>query len=123
MANNLGLTLPLQLGPNGYFATTTDVLTQVKTNLTNLLLTMKGERPMQPEFGSDIHRVIFEPMTDDGLAEVRSSIETAASQWMPFVQINDVTVTREEDYNRINVLIAFSVVTNANLTDSITLVF
>ncbi len=120
---NLGLTLPLQLGPSGYFEATTDVLTQIKSNLTNLLLTMKGERPMQPEFGSDIHRVVFEPMTDDGLAEVRASIETAASQWMPFVQINDVQVSREEDYNRINVLVTFSLITNANLTDSITLEF
>lgn len=78
---------------------------------------------MQPEFGSDIHRVIFEPMTDDGLAEVRASIETAAAQWMPFVQIKDVQVTRDEEYNRITVLITFGLATNANLTDSISLVF
>lgn len=78
---------------------------------------------MQPEFGCDIYGVIFEPMTDDGLAEVRSSIETAVAQWMPFVKIQDVQVTREETYNRINVLVTFSLITNANMTDSIILEF
>ena len=28
---------------------------QIDTNLRNLVLTIKGERPMQPEFGSDVY--------------------------------------------------------------------
>ena len=39
-----------------------------KANLRNLLLTAKGERIMQPEFGSGIHSLLFEQM-DDNLEE------------------------------------------------------
>jgi phage baseplate assembly protein W len=123
MANPLGVTLPIRLGANGYFEITSDVLTQIKSNLTNLLLTQKGERVMQPDFGSELHRVIFEPMTDDGLANVRAIIETATQQWMPFVQINDVQVVRDEDNYTITVIISFGLTTNAGLFDTITLVF
>jgi phage baseplate assembly protein W len=123
MANPLGITLPLRLGANGYFENTTDVLTQVRSNLSNLLLTQKGERVMQPDFGSELHRVVFEPMTDDGLANVRAIIETATQQWMPFIQVDDVQVVRDEDNYTITVIISFSLTTNAGLTDTIKLVF
>lgn len=120
---NLGITLPLRLGVSGYFETTQDILIQIRTNLMNLLLTKKGERPFQPEFGSDLHNVVFEQMTDDGLSTVKSSIESAVSQWMPFVQVNEVEVERDESANRIYVRIAFSLSSNDSILDSVTLVF
>jgi hypothetical protein len=119
----LGLTLPIRLGNTGYFATTSDVLTQIRTNLKNLLLTQKGERLMQPDFGCDIYKVIFQPMTDNGLGDVRASIELAVSTWMPFITVNDVVVLRDPEHDKINVQISFSVATTKGMTDSITLVF
>lgn len=124
MANTtLGLTLPIKLGNNGYFSTTSDILTQIKANLKNLLLTQKGERLMQPDFGCDIYKVIFQPMTDNGLGDVHASIEMAVTTWMPFLTINDVIIDRDEDNNKINVQISFSVATTQGMTDSIILVF
>jgi len=38
---------------------------QARANLINLLLTQKGERVMQPEFGSDLVAIIFQPNTDE----------------------------------------------------------
>lgn len=119
----LGITLPTRLGANGYFESTTNVAIQIKSNLTNLLLTQKGERIMQPNFGCDIHRIIFEPMTDDGLAEVRATIESAISTWMPFVQLKDVKITKNENANTVLVQIQYQLITNPNLTDTIGLVF
>ena len=46
----------------------TDDLVQVKDkaaivqSISNLLLTMKGERPFQPNLGSNVKKVLFEPM-------------------------------------------------------------
>jgi phage baseplate assembly protein W len=119
----LGITLPLRRGNNGYFENTTNILTQVRANLRNLLLTRKGERVMQPEYGCDIHRLIFEQATDDGLADTRASIENAVQTWMPFVGVDDVQVVRNEDLNTIYVQIQFTLLTNQNLTDSVILEF
>ena len=122
MANGLGITYPLQLGNNGYFENTTDVITQIKTNLRNLLMTQRGERMFQPNFGCDLPLVIFEPQTDDGLADITAIIQTAVQNWMPFVRVNGVLVKRSEDTNAIAVSISFTLLSN-NITDSIVLVF
>lgn len=124
MANRvLGLTLPLERGPTGYFSSTTDITAQLRSNLTNLLLTKKGERMLQPTFGCNIHSIIFEAQTDDGLANVRASIQEAIARWMPFISLDDLEVTRKEDLNQVFVRMSFSLVTDQNITDSIVLVF
>ena len=40
----------------------------------NLLLTQKGERPFQPELGSDIYRLLFEPMDYGTAALIQKAI-------------------------------------------------
>jgi phage baseplate assembly protein W len=120
---NLGITLPLERGNNGYFAQGRDILSQVKSNLTNLILTKKGERVLQPDFGCDIHRVIFEPITDDNVANVRGTIESAVKIWLPYVNIEAVQIQRDENRNSIFATITFSINTSVTITDSITLVF
>jgi phage baseplate assembly protein W len=120
---NLGITLPLERGSGGYFAQGRDILSQVKSNLTNLILTKKGERVLQPEFGCDVYRIIFEPITDDNVANVRGTIEAAVKVWLPYVNIEDVEVQRDEDRNTVFATITFSINTSVTITDSITLVF
>jgi hypothetical protein len=68
----IGITLPLQLSGNS-FAQSYKTAEQAKSNIKNLLLTIKGERPMQPEFGSDLQNLIFD-FNDD---ELPSKIEDA----------------------------------------------
>ncbi len=120
---NLGITLPIQIGSNGYFEQGRDITTQVKSNLTNLILTKKGERILQTDFGCDVHRVIFEPITDDNVANIRGTIESAVKIWMPYINVEDVDIQRDEDRNSIFATIVFSINTSVNITDSITLVF
>ena len=56
----IGLTLPLQMSTNT-FNQSYDNLVQLKSNVRNLLLTKKGERLAQPTFGTNLHRLLFEP--------------------------------------------------------------
>lgn len=118
----LGITLPVQRGATGFFNVAFDALTQIKSNLTNLILTKKGERVMQPEFGCDIHNLLFEQITDDIQANARGTIEEAAQIWMPFVSIDDVQIRKDEDHNTTYVTVSFSLKTSVNVSDTITLV-
>ena len=120
---NLGITLPIERGNSGNFAQGRDVLSQVRSNLTNLILTRKGERPMQPDFGSDIYAVIFEPITDNILSEIRGAVDSAVKIWMPYVSVETVAVDRDEDRNKISATITFSINTSVTITDSVTLIF
>ena len=48
----LGLKIPFRLGQDGYFETNTDTISQVSSNIRNLLLTKPGERRFNNAFGS-----------------------------------------------------------------------
>jgi len=119
----LGLVLPLEKGYGGYFNSTTQVMEQMRSNLTNLLLTKKGERMMQPTFGCDVHSLLFEAQTDNTQADVRAAIASAVREWMPFIIVDSVTTTLQQDVNKVFVKIVFRLSTNEGITDSIVLVY
>ena len=50
---SVGVTLPFDGDQLGGYNLSKTTLQQASSNIKNLLLTMKGERPMQPTFGSD----------------------------------------------------------------------
>lgn len=123
MANILGILLPIRRGNGGYFNQGRDVMSQAKSNLINLILTKKGERMMQPEFGCDVHKIIFENITDDSLANIQGSIRSAVKTWLPYIEVVDVQVTKDEDRNSVFATLTFSLVITPTITDTVTLQF
>ena len=61
----VGIEFPLGRSVTGFFNKTKTLQEQTKSNIRNLLLTNKGERVMQPTFGSDLQRLLFEQYSDD----------------------------------------------------------
>ena len=106
----IGISLPLDYGNQGFFNKTRTTLQQTRSNIRNLLLTMKGERLGNPTFGSELMKVIFEP--DDGsIAEkVEEAIRAALSEWLPYVKVVDIITTSDDrNPNKINVKMNFSI--------------
>lgn len=117
----IGVTLPLQRGNTGYFAQSSSTLEQIKSNYRNLILTKKGERLMQPEFGCDIHSMLFENITEDMLETVRFAIISATERWMPFLEVRELdVVSLKEEPNKIDITVSYRFRNNPNVTDSIT---
>ena len=103
----IGVSFPLTVGTQEQNYITTD---QVHDNLRNLILTMKEERPMQPEFGSDIMRLCFEPIDDEQLSiAARETIIDAVDQWMPSIQIINVEASSEADENRVLIRVSYAI--------------
>jgi phage baseplate assembly protein W len=103
----VGIKFPLDYSPEGFFYKTKTILEQAKSNMRNLLLTSKGERVMQPEFGSTLTDIIFDQGTDIP-NRVDESIREATSSWLPYININDIVVI-QGDSNVVDVSIDFSV--------------
>jgi hypothetical protein len=107
-----GVALPITHGTGGYFDQTFTVLDQIKHNLTNLLQTVKGERRMNPEFGSDLHSVVFE-FENDGLQQIiDSTIRRDIQRWMPYVNVQSVvadTRTELRDIYTVHIKVMFTV--------------
>ena len=61
----IGVSLPIQLGNEGYFATNKDTISQIADNIQNLLLTVPGERRFNNSFGSGLYNLLFQPIESD----------------------------------------------------------
>jgi phage baseplate assembly protein W len=118
-----GITLPVKSGNTGYFEQAFTTFDQAKANLRNLLATRRGERIMQPNFGTGLHSLLFEPMTDSVFeTKLQDTITNAVSFWLPYITIQqiDVRMTDEmKDRNLAEMSITFSV-NNQIQTDSVT---
>ena len=113
----IGITLPIQIG-NTAFNQSFTTAEQVKSNIKNLLLTKKGERVMQPEFGSGLQELLFE-FNDDTLAsKIEETITNSLEQWLPYVtaEQSDIEQTNDnKDRNLVNVSITFSILNTPDL--------
>ncbi len=119
----IGISLPFD-GNFGPFNSTYSTQEQIKYNLINLLLTSKGERVFNPEFGSDLKKVVFEAASED--RDTRTSIQNiiteAVESYIPEVQLTLIDVAANPDENLITISISYSIKLSGN-QDQITLEF
>jgi phage baseplate assembly protein W len=94
----IGVSLPFN-GPAGPFNSTYSTEQQIKSNLINLLLTNKGERIMNPEFGCDLGTVLIEGITDDTKELIVNLINTNVNIFVPEVQLDEILVEEAPQYN------------------------
>ena len=88
----VGITLPIQRGDDGYFRQSFKTFDQVRSNLKNLLLTKRGERILQPDFGSGLHDLLFNPATEKFEEDLETTINDAVAKWLPYVIVEDINI-------------------------------
>jgi phage baseplate assembly protein W len=119
----LGIGINKNSDSNGVFPVNYTTLTQAKDNLKSLILTRKGERLMNPDFGCDVWRVLFEQM-DGSIIESRieSYIVEAVERWLPYLTLTSIIFDYDDndiDTNRISLDIKFALSSNPSLTESV----
>ena len=118
----IGLKLPFNRGKSGLFSQSQTTLEQAGSNIKNLLLTSKGERVMQPDFGSRLRDLLFEQYTEDLSEKIKEEIQEAMSTWLPYIDIAKVDIIQDEtNPNQTKVDLDFSLNYDPNRFDSITL--
>lgn len=93
-------------GNNGYFAVNYTTKEQIKSDLKNLILTNKGERLMQPEFGCDLRKALFEQI-DEGTGVydyIQTEIQSSISRWLPYVDVENIEIYSENNDRDNNVI-------------------
>jgi phage baseplate assembly protein W len=120
----LGIGINTSSNRGGPFSVNFTTIQQARNNLINLVLTKKGERVGQPDFGCDVWKVLFEPIVDGVVdSKIESTIVDAAAQWLPYISIDEIIVDFDDtdiDNHNIEVEIKFSLVSNENITDTVT---
>ena len=82
----------------------------IKQAIVNLLLTNKGERPFNPEYGSDIREYLFEPLDYGTAAQVKLSIETTITEFEPRIQILSLEVWPNFNDNAFSVEMTYQII-------------
>jgi phage baseplate assembly protein W len=101
----IGVSLPF----NGPFNSTYSTKEQIKSNLVNLLLTNKGERVFNPEFGANLKTTIFEGIVEDTSELIKELINFNVSLFMPEITITNIEITKSEDTNTILVAVFYRI--------------
>lgn len=83
----------------------------VNEALKNLLLTGKGERFFSPGFGTDVNRLLFEPMSPILMDMLNSVIRDAVTTFERRVLIDSVQIDASPDENSVTVTIIYSLAT------------
>jgi|TARA_Y100000356_G_scaffold88984_1_gene74610 phage baseplate assembly protein W len=82
---------------------------QALSNLKNLLATNRGERYMQPRFGTRIREAIFEPNTTDLREFLNSTIQEALDLWLPYIDIVQLELKRNIDQHTLAIRLTVNI--------------
>ena len=107
---SIGLQLPLGTHQDGVFKQTQTLLEQTKSNIKNLLLTVKGERLGNPTFGSDLMKAVFQQIDTDTEDQIEEAIRSAISEFLPHVIVKSIEFSTNK--NTITPRIIFAINTD-----------
>ena len=99
MANGLTLKLPVTKDELDGLKLIKNFPDLVEQNLTNLLLTIPGERVMDPTFGVGLSKYLFEQNDRTVYTEIRSKIKEQVTKYLPFVQIDKIVFSNADIKN------------------------
>ena len=94
----------------------TDDLVSVKDksaiaqSITNLLMTKKGERPFQPNLGSGLQNMLFEPLDYGSAAMIKQEIQSCINKYEPRVRVQRIYCNVDFDNNGYNVEMQYKIV-------------
>jgi len=93
----------------GLFSLSKTTEEQATSNLVNLMLTETGERIMQPNFGTNLRRTLFNQNTEDLQTAVDIVIREAITYWLPYIELVDLIISRDVDRYIFSVKIVYRV--------------
>ena len=107
---SFGVRLPLRRDSGDGFGMIKNFPKLMKQNLKMLVLTVPGERVMEPQFGVGIKRYLFELYDATFAQRVEREIRDQVELYMPLIQIDQIFFdTSEMDLNSIGVAIEYSI--------------
>lgn len=119
----VGVSINERSNSHGAFSVNFTTIDQAKSNLKNLILTKKGERLFQPDFGCDIWRILFDPIIEGEIeTKIESYILDAVNNWLPYLNIDTILFDYDSlsiDVNKITLEIQFSLKANRSIGNSV----
>ena len=100
-----GVAFPMLNKGTGGFVTQNTDLGALRDGVIQLLLTTRGSRVMRPDFGTDIHASLFEPLGRDVAAKIKSQIISSIAKYEPRVVVKSLRVLPLYDLQKIKIFL------------------
>ncbi|AGH06768.1 baseplate wedge subunit [Synechococcus phage S-RIM2] len=82
----------------------------IKQSIKNLVLTTPGEKHFQPNVGSRVFNLLFEPLDAFTADAVKDEVINTINQYEPRVELTDVAVVPIEQGNKLSITIEYRIV-------------
>lgn len=104
------------------FNSTYETKEAIKSNLINFLLTGKGERYLNPTFGSGIRNLLFENINRNTTEQVEFILQESLRTYFPNLTINNIEINSNIDKNTLSFNLQYQL-KNTQVEDEITINF
>jgi hypothetical protein len=82
----------------------------IKQAVVNLLLTSKGERPFQPDLGSNLRNLLFETLDAASAGDIGDDIRQTLDQFEPRITVTGLIVDANFEDNGFDVSLEFEII-------------
>tara|TARA_Y100000034_G_C6804777_1_gene361263 strand:- start:370 stop:738 length:369 start_codon:yes stop_codon:yes gene_type:complete len=108
--SSLGVKLPLTLDSGDGFTMIKSISGMIKQNFKMLLLTIPGERVMEPNFGVGLKTYLFASMQENARADIDFKIREQTKIYLPVVTLRDIQFfTSDIDINTLAIRITYEI--------------
>jgi phage baseplate assembly protein W len=112
----VGINLPFT--GKAVFNSTYQTKDATRVNLINFLLTNKGERYLNPTFGSNIKLMLFENINQDTLDEIEDILSEDIKNYFPKVNPTSLKITSSPDTHTIRFYLKYKII-ESNIEDEL----
>ena len=82
----------------------------ITRSIRNIVLTTPGEKFFDPDFGSNVSKLLFENVDDITASQMQEEIEFSISNYEPRVKLIDVQVIADNDNASFDTIITYEVI-------------
>jgi len=82
----------------------------ISRSIRNLILTVPGDKPFQPDLGSEVYDSLFDQLDQITATSIQSQIENTIIRYEPRVSLTSVDVKSNIPNNAFDVLITYEVI-------------
>ena len=81
----------------------------IARSLRNIIFTSPGEKFFNPDFGSNISKVLFENIDEISAIQIKEEIEISIKNFEPRVRLQEVEINPDYDNNQFDVTINYRI--------------
>ena len=119
---SVGVGVALPFNAPGVFRTTYTTQESIKYNLINFFLTNQPERYLNPLFGGNLRKFVFEQISQNNLSSLKENIQSQLTNFFPNVVVNKLDVIPNEDSNTVEIDLYYSI-QDTGINDNIQVIF